>query len=108
MVFTLLVNLDWGVGMLLYLSLLHYLSLSNLDYLTFQSFSLYISFSSFLHLLTLRFFIYYMYYLHKGTVAPDFVAPFLACKDWSGQEKQPLLVFQFSISPLIFGSHFKD
>ena len=44
----------------------------------------------------------------KGTVASDFVGPFLAYLDRSGREKEPSFLFlNFSITPLIFKGHLK-
>ena len=49
------------------------------------------------------------YIIFKGTIAPDFGGPFLACMDRSEGEKEPLLGFftYFSVGLLIFGDHFK-
>ena len=43
----------------------------------------------------------------KGTVAPEFAGPLLTCMDRSGREKEPLLFLNSSVTPSIFGSHFK-
>ena len=42
----------------------------------------------------------------KGTVAPDFVGSFLTCIDRSGQEKEPLLVFNIFCHSLDFWQTF--
>ena len=45
--------------------------------------------------------------LFKRTVMLDFVGPFMACMDRSGQEKEPLLVYKFFYYFLDFWWKFK-
>ena len=43
----------------------------------------------------------------KGLSRQILWVPFWVCMDRSGQEREPLLAFNFSVTPLIFGCHFK-
>ena len=42
----------------------------------------------------------------KGTVAPDFVGPYMACIDRSGGEKKPIWYLILMDALSIFGGHF--